>query len=248
MYDLSQEMVGTAAVFLIAGAVKGVIGMGLPTVSLGLLTVYLGLDTAITLMVIPSLVTNLWQAFKGGQLRQVVRRTWPFLTLATGTIWFGVWGSSQWNPSALKAILSLVLILYGLLGLIGPAMVLPVHWRTTLGVVAGSLNGLLTGMTGSFIVPGVLYLQSIQLARDQLIQAMGLLFTLSTAMLAVALFVEGRFAPGISVASALCVLPALLGLAFGGHLRRRINEHAFRKVFYGSCILLGAAIMAIDAL
>ena len=43
-----------ALIFLLAGAVKGVVGLGLPTVSLGLLTVVFGLKGAMVLMIVPS--------------------------------------------------------------------------------------------------------------------------------------------------------------------------------------------------
>ena len=52
--------------FLLAGTVKGVIGMALPTVSLGILAATLGLKEAIVLMLVPSFVTNVWQGVIGG--------------------------------------------------------------------------------------------------------------------------------------------------------------------------------------
>ncbi len=78
-----------AATFLLAGTVKGIIGLGLPTVSLGLLAAVLDLTTAMALMVVPSLVTNVWQASAGGGGRAIVRRIWPFLLMATVTVWLG---------------------------------------------------------------------------------------------------------------------------------------------------------------
>jgi hypothetical protein len=68
LFDLTTVIVVSGA-FLIAGAVKGVIGLGLPTVSLGLLTVALDLQTAMALLVVPSLVTNLWQSVVGGNAK-----------------------------------------------------------------------------------------------------------------------------------------------------------------------------------
>ena len=78
------------AVFLLAGFVKGVIGLGLPMVSLGLLTVALDLPTAMALLVVPSFVTNLWQSVAGGNAKIILHRLWPFLVTATVTVWIGV--------------------------------------------------------------------------------------------------------------------------------------------------------------
>ena len=69
--------------FFIAGAVKGVIGLGLPTVSLGLLAAALDLQTAMALLVVPSFVTNLWQSVVGGNAKAILSRLWPFLAAAT---------------------------------------------------------------------------------------------------------------------------------------------------------------------
>ena len=54
------------ATFLFAGWVKGVVGLGLPTIALALLAATVGLKEAIALMLIPSMVTNLWQGLAGG--------------------------------------------------------------------------------------------------------------------------------------------------------------------------------------
>ena len=60
--------------FVLAGGVKGVIGLGLPTVSLAILTATLGLHSAMALLVAPSLVINVWQALVGGNGAEPGRR------------------------------------------------------------------------------------------------------------------------------------------------------------------------------
>ena len=61
-----------AAVLLLAGFVKGVVGLGLPTVSLGLLTAVFGLKAAIALMLVPSFATNVVQGLTGGALKEIL--------------------------------------------------------------------------------------------------------------------------------------------------------------------------------
>ena len=100
------------ATFLIAGTVKGVIGLGLPTVSLALLTVAIDLPTAMALLLVPSFVTNLWQALVGGNARLILQRLWPFLLLATLTIWIGVSALTRVNLSLLSALLGALLVAY----------------------------------------------------------------------------------------------------------------------------------------
>jgi len=80
-----------AAVFMLGGFVKGVVGLGLPTITMGLLSLVMLPAQAAALLVVPSLVTNLWQIGGPGFVAQL-RRLAPMLAgvcvgVATGTGW-----------------------------------------------------------------------------------------------------------------------------------------------------------------
>ena len=237
------EILLILAVFVLAGAVKGVIGLGLPTVALGLLTASIGLEAAMALMLAPSFVTNLWQGLVGGHGLVVVRRTWPFLLFATVAVWPGVALSGGWDSEALTGLLGGLLIAYGVAGLTRPALKIRPETEIWASPLLGAVNGFLTGLTGSFVVPGALYLQSLGLPRDQLVQAMGVLFTCSTVALALALAMEGRLPGEIGVASMLAVIPALFGMVLGRRIRAHLSEAAFKRVFFAALIALGAYIV-----
>ena len=79
-----------AGTFLIAGFVKGVVGMGFPTISVGVMTAAIGLQPALTLAVIPAIATNVWQALSGGHLGELLRRFWLFFLFAIVFTWVGV--------------------------------------------------------------------------------------------------------------------------------------------------------------
>ncbi|MEO1191328.1 MAG: sulfite exporter TauE/SafE family protein [Pseudomonadota bacterium] len=236
-------LVLVAAVFLLAGAVKGLVGFGLPTVSLALLTASLGLEAALALLLVPSLVTNLWQAVDGGAVGALARRLWRFLLPATLAIPLGGLLLAALSPALVTAVLGLLLIVYAGLGLAKLALQINARRDLWAGPVAGLANGVLTGMTGSFVVPGLLYLQALGLPRDRLVQAMGLLFTLSTLGLAVSLGGLGLLDAELGLLSALAVLPALIGMRLGAAWRRRISETAFRRVFFLALLPLGAALI-----
>ena len=78
--DAAPVLAAIAGAFLLAGFVKGVIGLGLPTVSIGLLGLLMTPAQAAAILVVPSLVTNVWQAAVGGGLLALARRLWPLLT------------------------------------------------------------------------------------------------------------------------------------------------------------------------
>lgn len=242
-----QDIIVIGMVFFLAGSVKGVLGLGLPTVSLGLLVAVLDLTTAMTLLLIPSFTTNIWQAVTGGHGAGIIKRIYPFLCVATLTIWLGSAALPLVNPLYLTILLGILLIVYSLLSLLGVRLsIAPAHEQWS-GMVLGGMNGVLTGMTGSFVVPGVLYLQTIGFSRDQLVQAMGMLFTLSTIGLALALEKNDLLTPELTMVSALAVLPAVCGMVVGQKVRKSLSEAQFRKVFYLSLMVLGAFIITKSA-
>lgn len=233
-----------AATFLLAGMVKGVIGLGLPTVSLALLTVAINLPAAMALLLVPSFVTNLWQALVGGNGRAIVRRIWPFLLMATVTVWLGATALTRVDLALLSALLGLLLVSYALVSLAGVRLNVAPRNEAWLGPVVGTANGVLTGMTGSFVVPGVMFLQAIGLPRDMLIQAMGMLFTVSTVALGLALHGNALLGLDQSLLSAAAVAPAIVGMVIGQRIRARLSEALFRRVFFVALLVLGVYIIA----
>ena len=235
-------------VFLLAGGVKGLIGLGLPTVSLGLLTILLDLTMAMALLTLPAAATNLWQAAVGGNARMIVRRLWPFMLAATLTVWLGALALTRVDLALLSALLGLILVAYAGLSLGGWRLAIPARAEGWAGPLFGSINGVLTGMTGTFVVPGIMYLQAIGLGRDALVQAMGFLFGASALALAAALGGSGLFARETGIVSAAALVPALIGMAIGRQLRRRLSEERFRRVFFVGILALGAYIFVAAAL
>lgn len=233
-----------AGTFLLAGAVKGVIGLGLPTVSLGLLTASLDLTTAMALLIVPSFVTNLWQAVAGGNGRAILLRLWPFLLMATTTVWLGATALTRVDLSLLSGLLGGLLVTYAALNLAGVHIAIPAQREVWAGPLFGTANGILTGMTGSFVVPGVMFLQAIGLSRDMLVQAMGMLFIASTVALALALQGNSLLTTQLSLVSVSAVAPAVAGMAAGRRIRQRLSEDRFRQLFFIAIFVLGAYIMA----
>lgn len=234
--------------FLLAGCVKGVIGLGLPTVSLGLLTAAFGLPQAMALLLAPSFATNLWQAVTGGNGLAILKRIWPFLLMATVTVWIGATALTRVDVALLSMLLGLLLVAYAVTGLTKLRLTIRPEQEVWLGPVIGTANGVLTGMTGSFVVPGVMFLQAIGLPRDMLIQAMGMLFTVSTAALGLALQHNALLTSELAALSGMAIVPAIMGMVAGQLIRKRLSEARFRQVFFAALLALGAYIIARAAL
>ena len=232
-----------AFAFCIAGFVKGLVGLGLPTVSLGLLSLFVDLPTAMALMVMPALVTNIWQAIIGRAFTPLFRRLWLFLLLAVTMVHVGVAVFTMFETALLQRALGALLLLYALLALIGKTFKLsPIQERVS-SPIFGAINGMLTGLTGTLFVPGVMFLQAIGLSRDAFVQAMGMLFATSTASLGLALYWQGMMPFDVGILSCAALLPALFGMGLGQALRGHLSHDLFRRLFLIAIGGLGSHIL-----
>jgi uncharacterized membrane protein YfcA len=227
------------SVFVLAGLVKGVVGLGLPTISMALLSVFMLPAQAAALLVIPSLVTNLWQTRPFSSLTPMLRRVGGMqLGVAVGTL---AGAMILGAPAGAWAAVSLgvALVAYSAWTLFGRPFAVPAHAERWLGPLVGALTGLVTAATGVFVVPAVPYLQSLGLARDELIQAMGISFSVSTLALAAGLWLNDSYSLGAVGASLIMLLPALIGMSAGQRLRQSLSPAIFRRCFLVSLAVLG---------
>ena len=229
--------------FLMAGTVKGMIGLGLPTVAMGMLGLAIAPAQAAALLIIPSIVTNAWQLAAGGQLRALIQRLWPMqLGIVCGTgfgmLWLGIDGGS-----GVVRALGAALLLYALSGLFLPTWQVASAREPWLGPLCGVVTGVITSATGVFVIPAVPYLQALGLGKNQLVQALGLSFGVSTLALAAGLYGRGSLGGGELNASLLALMPAMLGMWIGQLLRQRVSATLFKRVFFVGMVLLGAHLL-----
>ena len=241
MFDNATALAIFSAI-LLAGLLKGIIGVGFQTVGIAFLTIITNLPNAISLLLIPSLVTNLWQAGAGGELFTILIRLWPLIITASMMVWFGSIALTSVSLSYLSALLGVLLIVYSAFNLFGLRFEVKTKNEWWLAPFIGLINGLLTGMTGIFVVPCVFYFQAIGFRKDTLIQSMGVLFTALTLMLIVSLKTKNILTLELSGWSAFAIFPAIIGVFVGQLIRKRISEEVFKKIFFLCLILLGSFI------
>ncbi len=229
-----------AAVFALAGIVKGVIGLGLPTISMGLLAIVMPPVEAAALLILPSFVTNIWQMWTGRSIIELLRRLWPMMV----AVCLGTWAASGLMSGSGKGgatlLLGIALALYALSGLATFKFAIPAAYERPLGAAAGALTGVITAATGVFVIPAVPFLQGIGLEKNDLVQALGLAFTVSTVALAVNVGAEVGVHRLWSLAAILALAAAGAGMAAGQLLRHRLSPEAFRRWFFSGLLVLGA--------
>lgn len=232
-------------VFLLAGGVKGVVGLGLPTVAVALLSATFGIEAALPLLVIPSFVTNVWQGAVGGRATALLRRFGIALAIIPVTTWAGYHYVFVAAPEVMERVLGAVLVLYAGLGLRAARFSAPTRLESMLTPLVGLVNGLVTGVTGTFVVPIVMYLEALGLDRDELVQMMGIAFSVSTAALAVVLILHGAYRIEVGYVSAAAVVPAIAGMVAGAHLRVRLTPAAFRRWLLVALGVIGLKLLAV---
>ena len=230
-------------VYILAGFVKGVVGVGLPTISLAMLAIFLGLKEAMLILLAPSLITNLVQALGGGRLYELTKRLWLFLLSLFLLTWFSTGVLVAANGNLLKIGLGIILLLYCASYFSQVKIPKPSKKEKWFSPLRGGLTGVTTGLTGTFVVPGVLYLQRMELNRNALVQAMGLSGSVATISLGISLGGRGVLSNELLFISSCMVIPALLGMVLGNIVRSKIDEALFRNLFFFSLSAIGMGIV-----
>src|SRR3954467_3154931 len=228
-----------AVVFLLAGLVKGVLGLGLPTVAMGLLAVSMPPARALAIVIVPAIVTNIWQTFVGPYLRDITRRLWP---LMVGTA-IGIWCSAglMTGPYARYGtiVLGVLLVIYAIIGLsrfnfhVAPAN------EKWVGGIVGLITGVVSAATGVQVIPSMPFMQAIGMEKDELVQALGVFFTVATVALAFNLTHAGLLTAATALPGAVAMAGAFAGMFIGQAVRSRLDPETFRRWFLIAMIFLG---------
>ncbi len=234
-----EIMIAVVLAFLVGGTVKGVLGMGLPTVTLALLAATVGVKEGMVVVLVPAFVTNVWQGLAGGRLHGIARRLWSFVLAAGIGIWFAAGITARADNMLLSGILGVLLCVYAVYGMAAPQILVPKRHERWLSPLAGGLGGIALGLTGSFVVPGSAYLQALGFKRDELVQAMGATYVVVVVALAVALGGHGLLPASLGVMSLVALVPALAGMALGQLIRKRLPEPLFRRLFFVGLFAIG---------
>ncbi len=242
-----SEMIPLLAVagfaFVLAGFVKGVLGQGLPTVAVGILSLVMSPGEATALLIVPALITNVWQGYAGPSFGPLIRRLWPtMLAICLGTWIATALGLGLLTPESAavaRKTLGIALILYGILGLSRIELHVPPQAEWWLGPLMGAANGAVSTATGVFMVPVIPYIQSLGLGRDDMVQAQGISFTTSTASLSLVLIANGTLNVANAAVSLIAVVVAFAGMLIGQYARKLVRPEVFRLLFFLGMLALG---------
>ena len=240
MDDFDIATLALLTLGLVAGGLtKGFAGSGLPTVSVASMAVVIDVPTAVALMPIPLLVANTRQAFRGGYMRNALRRFWPLLLcLPFGTV-LGVKVLTGIDPRTVSGLLGAILVVFALLGQIR------FEWRVSarrdrqLQPLVGLGAGLVGGISSIFAPLIVMHLMSLRLPRDEFVGTVGLAYLVGIVPMIFALVGFGRLGQAETLWGAAAVVPVLAGMFLGERLRGRFSEILFRRCMLVLLLLAG---------
>jgi len=212
----------------------------MPTVSLALLSLGMGLPSAVQIIVVPTVVTNVWQALVGDGLQRLIVRFRTLLLATAGGVWIGYAFLFRTSPKTMTALLGAVIVVYSLSGLFNLPLMPRIRREGLASPVVGLTTGVLAGATGNISMPAIAYLQQLNLARNDIIQMLGILFTLGAATLGMTLLGHGSYEAELLLVSTLAVVPGVLGMLAGQRVRGRLSEKTFRRVLMLGLLLVGS--------
>jgi uncharacterized membrane protein YfcA len=217
-----------AAALLLAGFVKGTIGLGLPTLSIGLLSVAMPPSRALATVILPAIVTNLWQTFVGPYLRDIIRRLWPLMAGTVAGIWLNAGMLTGPYAPYGTVVLGVLLLIYAIVGLSKFSFSVAPSDEKWIGAIVGVMTGVVSAATGVQVIPSMPFMQ-----------ALGVYFTAATLALAFNLGSAGLLSAATALPGAVAMAAAFAGMFIGQALRSRMQAEAFRRWFLIAMIFLG---------
>lgn len=226
-FDTQQLALALVGLF-VAGIVKGGSGLGFSTCAIPFLVPAIGLRAAMLVVLAPAIATNIDVALAAGHFRETLRRFRRFYLATLPGILCGV-TVLTWSDAGLASrCLGIVLLAYAVFALTRPGVRLPTRVAAWLQAPAGFANGVVTGLTGSQVMPLLPFMMSLNLEPDRFVQAVNLSVLVSTVVLAALLTLSGAVDHHWLVVSLGAVLPSLLGVRIGNAGRRYIPAEHFR--------------------
>jgi uncharacterized membrane protein YfcA len=225
--------------FLVAGTVKGTLGIGLPLVAVPLLATVLDLPTAIALMVVPVLTSNFIQALQGKRKLATLRRFFPLLlTLIPGTIIAAQFVSSI-DLRTGSLVLGVIVVLFSISQLVRVEFAISTTQERFLNPVVGLFAGFLGGLSNLFGPPLIMYLVALKLEKDDFVTTIGLLFIVAAVTLYATLATVGVLTFENAAGSLVAAIPVMAGVFIGTRLRNHIDQKTFQRILMIVLVIVG---------
>ena len=220
----------TTVVFLVAGMVKGSVGMGLPLVSITLLSFYTTPRLAMTLIIVPTLVTNFLQFYRSAdRVDMVLSNKFLLVSLAICTFTFSLFSFSL-EQETLSFLLGLMILIFVIYRWTGFSPSFGLGFDKILQVVSGAIIGIAAGFTHVW-APTIAVLLLIKKAnKEQFVALTGLFIFVGSSGLFFTHYFFDLLDSQALIFSTLMIVPSILGFLIGEKIRSYISEELFETL------------------
>lgn len=230
-------------VYVLCGVIKGSIGFGMPTVSISLLSFILDVKIIIALILIPTLVVNIYQLSRGGNFKKIVSETKYFLIFSTLFIFPGAYLLTIINSNIIILFIAIILLINSALFLFKINFKLPFYNKPITQIFVGAVNGVIIGMTSIYTMPLIFLLQSLNYNKNTTIQFLGIAFFLYPLGQIISFSNFDLISLEIFLNSLIILIPIFFGLFIGQKIRYQISETLFQKFFYIMLLFMSTIIL-----
>lgn len=213
---------------LIAGTVKGTIGLGLPTTALGVMTLSTSPRQAIAYILIPMIVSNAWQVYRSGEVLQACKRYAPFILALVITVWLTVNLTIGVSEQFLLAVLGSSIVIFAIISSTAWAPYIPDRLITQAQIILGMVAGVMGGLTSVWAPPMAMYLTARRVDKTEFVRASGLLIFFGSLPLGASYFAQGLMQVSELVISTSLLVPTFAGYALGEAFRNHVDQKTFR--------------------
>lgn len=228
---------------IVAGLLKGTIGVGMPVVALPLLSLFIDIKSAAMLLSMPLVFSNLPQALEGGKTGQCLMQLTPVLLGMIPGLFLGVRVLLALDANVARMIAGVVLIGVGGMTLLAPKLQLQPRLVLPAGIAFGFFGGILGGLAAMSGPLVFIFLLAKGLRGQAFTKEASLFLVISSAFLAVLLTASREFSwIDVSVSTA-AMLPVAVGMYAGQHMRDKIAPETFRKLVLIAVIAAGAELL-----
>jgi len=232
-----------ACSLIVAGLLKGTIGVGMPIVALPLLSLFIDVKSAAMLLSMPLIFSNLPQALEGGKTGRCLAQLMPvFLGMVPGLV-LGVRILLALDADVARIIAGLVLIGVGGITLLAPKLQVQPRFVLPAGIAFGFFGGILGGIAAMAGPLVFVFLLAKGLRGQPFTKEASLYLVVSSGLLAILLTASRQF-DGLDMSvSAAATLPVVLGMYAGQQMRDRIAPETFKKLVLIAVIAAGAELL-----
>jgi uncharacterized membrane protein YfcA len=206
-----------------------------------------GVPAAVSVMVVPNLVTNAVQVWT--YRRRLLPRAFTLAFAGGGAAGalLGSWLLAAVPGAYLTLGVALAVVLYVGLRLLHPHWTLARPAANRLALPLGTLGGILQGASGISAPVSMSFLNAMRLERPVFIATISAFFAAMGAVQLPALAAFGVLTTDRLLASALAIAPLLAGMPLGAALARRVSPRGFDRAILVLLSLLALKLVA-DAL